>query len=128
MDPFFTHRLQGLLDLGVEGAALERDDLRGRIRVVGDRGAALGAEDAVDGVARGALAGPGLGRAVDLELVLGDDADEGLFCGQPKFGCLEGQRGRDVIRVGGVWGSSLSLSLSLGELRVTTMGMNHDGK
>lgn len=44
---------------------------------MGDGAAALGAEDAVDGLAGGALARPGLGGAVDGELVLGDDGDEG---------------------------------------------------
>lgn len=72
-----THRLQVLLDLSVKGAGLEGDDLRGGVGVVGDGGAALGAEDAVDVVARRALAGVLLGGAVDGELRLGDDGDEG---------------------------------------------------
>jgi hypothetical protein len=43
---------------------------------MGDRGATLRAEDAVDGEAGGALASPALGRTVDGQLVLGDDSDE----------------------------------------------------
>lgn len=43
---------------------------------MGDRGATLRAEDAVDGVAGGTLASPALSRAVDGQLVLGDDSDE----------------------------------------------------
>lgn len=74
-----TYGLQGLLDLGVKGAALEGNDLGGRVGVVGDGAAALGAEDAVDVLAGGALASPGLGGALDGELVLGDDDDEGWF-------------------------------------------------
>jgi hypothetical protein len=72
-----TYRLQRLLDLGVEGAALECDDGRGGVRVVGDGRAALLAEPAPDRIARGALALPFLDGAVGRELVLEDDADEG---------------------------------------------------
>jgi hypothetical protein len=72
-----TYGLQLLLDLGVESTALESDDRRGRVRVVGDRGAALGAEDAVDGLARGAHARPALCGTVHRQLILEDDADEG---------------------------------------------------
>lgn len=43
---------------------------------MGDGGAALGAEDAVHGVAGGALAGKGLGGSRDGQLVLGDHDDE----------------------------------------------------
>lgn len=72
-----THGLEGLLDLGGESAGLEGDDLGGGVGVVGDGGAAFGAEEAPDGVAGGALALPLLDGAVDGELVLGDDGDEG---------------------------------------------------
>lgn len=50
-------RLQRLLELDVERAALHGDDFGGGIRVVGQRRTALGAEDAVHGVAGAALAG-----------------------------------------------------------------------
>lgn len=43
---------------------------------MGDRGATLRAEDAVDGEAGGTLASPALGRTVDGQLVLWDDSDE----------------------------------------------------
>ena len=69
--------LERLLDLAVERAALDGDDLGRRVRVVGDRGAALGAEEAPDALAGAALALVLLDGAVDGELVLGDDADEG---------------------------------------------------
>jgi hypothetical protein len=69
--------LERLLDLGVERAALERDDLGRRVRVVGDRGAALGAEEAPDALAGAALALVLLDRTVDGELVLWNYADEG---------------------------------------------------
>ena len=69
--------LERLLDVAVERAALEGDDLGRRVRVVGDRGAALGAEEAPDALAGAALALVLLDGAVDGELVLGDDADEG---------------------------------------------------
>lgn len=72
-----THRLEVLLNLRIQGAGLEGDDVRGALRVVGDGAAALGAEDAVDGLARGSDAGPRFGRSLDGELVLGDDGDEG---------------------------------------------------
>lgn len=71
-----THRLQVLLDFRVQSTSLQSDDLRGRIGVVGDGRAALGAEDAVDGMARRALAGPGLGGTVDGQSGLRDDGDE----------------------------------------------------
>lgn len=74
-----THGLEVLLELGVKGTTLERNDLRGGVRVVGDGRAALGAEEAVDGVAGGAHAGPLLHGAVDGELILGNDDDQG--CG-----------------------------------------------
>lgn len=75
-DEVITYWLQGQLDGRVEGAGLEGNDLGGRVRVVGDGRATLGAEDAVDGLARAAFAGPALGRALDRELVLGHDRDE----------------------------------------------------
>lgn len=77
-----SHRLQGLLDLRVQGPRLDGDNLRRRIRVVGNGRVTLGAEDAVDGLARAADAGPALGRPVQGELVLGDDSDEGCRSGQ----------------------------------------------
>lgn len=73
----WTNRLKLLLDLGIQSAALDGNDLGRGVRVVGNGRAALAAEDAVHGLARGALAGPRLGRAVDGELVLGDDDHEG---------------------------------------------------
>jgi hypothetical protein len=69
-------RLEGLLNLGVEGAGLEGDDLGGGVGVVGNGRAAVGAEEAPDGLAGGALALPLLDGAVDGELVLGNDGDE----------------------------------------------------
>ena len=72
-----TYGLQSLLNLRVQGTGLEGDDLGRGIGVVGDRRATLGAEDAVDGVAGGALASPALGGAVDGQLVLGDDRNQG---------------------------------------------------
>lgn len=72
-----THRLEVLLDLGIESTGLQSDDLRGGIRVVGDGRTALGAEESVDSVAGGALgAGVGLDGAVDGELVLLDNSNE----------------------------------------------------
>lgn len=71
-----TNRLQGLLDLGVESATLEGNDLGSTIGVVGDGRSALGAEESVDGVSRGGGAGPLLDGAVDGERGLGDDDDE----------------------------------------------------
>lgn len=71
-----TYRFQRLLDLGVQGASLEGDDLRGSIGVVGDRGSALAAEDSVHGVAAGALGRVGLGGAVDGQRGLGDDGHQ----------------------------------------------------
>ena len=81
-----THGLEVLLDLGGESAGLEGNDLGGGVGVVSDGGAALGAEEAPDGVAGGALALPLLDGAVDGELVLGDDGDEGW--GGVLVGCL----------------------------------------
>lgn len=73
-----TYRLQGLLDLSVQSTGLQSDNLRGRIGVVGNGRATLGAEDAVDGVARATLARPGLGGAGDGQSGLGNDGDESL--------------------------------------------------
>ncbi len=75
--PKKTYRLQGLLDLAVQGAALEGNDLGGGVRVVGDGRAALLAEPAPHGVARVGGALPLLDGALHVELGLGDDADEG---------------------------------------------------
>lgn len=71
--------LERLLDVHVERASLEGNNLGGSIRVVGDGRAAGWAKDAVDSLSRGTLSGPGLGFAVDLELVLWNDGDEGCF-------------------------------------------------
>ena len=72
-----TYRLERLLDVSIQGTGFQGDDLRGRVGVVGNGGATLGAEDAVDGVAGTTLAGPALGGTVDGQLVLGDDGDQG---------------------------------------------------
>ena len=72
-----TYRLQVLLDLGVQGAGLEGNDLRGRIRVVGNGRAALRAEDPVNLVTGSTRASVALGGSLDGQLVLGDDGDEG---------------------------------------------------
>ena len=72
-----THRLEVLLDLGIEGTSLQGDDLRSGIGVVGDGRTALAAEETVDNVAGRALGtGVGLDRAVDGELVLLDNSNE----------------------------------------------------
>lgn len=89
-----TYRLQVLLLLPVERPGLDGDDLGRRVRVVCNGRAALAAEDAVDGVARGAGAGPALGWARDGHLVLLEDGDEGC-------GLLDLLRPRSVSRVGG---------------------------
>jgi hypothetical protein len=70
--------LQVLLNLRIKSTSLESNNGRCRIWVVRDRGAALAAEETVDGLARGAGAGPLLDGAVDGELVLGDDGNEGV--------------------------------------------------
>lgn len=46
---------------------------------MGDGGAALRAEDAVDGLAGRAFAGVGLGWALDGEFVFGDDGYQGCL-------------------------------------------------
>lgn len=72
-------RLEVLLQLSLESTSLEGDDLGGGIGVVGDGGATLGAEETVDDLSGGALgAGVGLDGAVDGELVLENDSDEGV--------------------------------------------------
>jgi hypothetical protein len=71
-----AYRLQVLLDLRVQSATLEGDDLRSSIGIVGDGRATLGAEQSPDGFAGGARALPLLDRAVDGELVLRDDSDK----------------------------------------------------
>ena len=73
-----THGLEGLALLGLEGTGLDGNDFGSGIRVVGNGRAALGAEEAVDVVARGTLARVFLDGALDGELVLGDDGDEGF--------------------------------------------------
>ena len=72
-----TYRLQGLLDLSIQSAGLEGDDLRSGIRVMSDWGTTLGAEDAVDSVTGRTLASPALDRTGDLQLFLGDNGDKG---------------------------------------------------
>lgn len=67
-----TYWLQSLLDLGIQSTGLDGDDGRGRIRIMGNGGAALGAEDAMHGLARRSLACPALGGTVDGEFVLED--------------------------------------------------------
>ena len=47
---------------------------------MGNGRAALAAEDAVHGLARGADASPALGGAGDVHLVLLEDGDEGWRC------------------------------------------------
>lgn len=74
-----TYRLQVLLDLGVQSTSLQSDDLGGSIGVVSNGGATLRAEDAVDGMARRALARPGLGGTVDGQSGLGDDGDQSYW-------------------------------------------------
>ena len=71
-----TYGLQVLLDLSVQGASLDGNDFRSCIRVVGDRGTTLRAEDTVDGEAGGTLSSPALGGALDSQLVLGDNSDK----------------------------------------------------
>lgn len=75
--PDLRVRLQVLLDLGVERAGLDGDDLGGRVGVVGDGAAAVAAEPAPDAVAAAAFALPLLQGTVDGELILGNDCDEG---------------------------------------------------
>lgn len=74
-----THGLELLALLGVEGAGLHGNDFGSGVRVVGNGGAALGAEDAVDVVARGALARPLLDGAAHDDLVLWYDGHESCF-------------------------------------------------
>lgn len=74
--------LERLLDFRVESAALDGDDLGRRVGVVRDGRAALGAEEAPDGLAAAALAFVFLDGALDGELVFGDDADEGCGVGR----------------------------------------------
>lgn len=73
-----AYRLQGLLDLGVERAALESDDLGRGIRVVGDGRAAVAAEPTPHRLAGGPGAFPLLDRAAHGEGGLRDDNDESL--------------------------------------------------
>lgn len=74
-----SHRLEVLLDLGIEGATLDGDDLGCGLGIVGDWRAALGAEESPDGLARAARALVLLDGAVDGQLVLRDNADEGCL-------------------------------------------------
>lgn len=74
-----THRLQCLLNLSVECTSLEGDNRRGRIRVMGNRRATLGAEETVDVLARASLARVFLDRTVDGQYIFGDDGDEGCI-------------------------------------------------
>ena len=79
-----THRLQGLLDVRIESATLDRNDLLGGIGVVGDGGAALGAEQAMHVFARAAGLCVALDGAGEVHLVLGDDADQRYRSSQPR--------------------------------------------
>lgn len=72
-----TYGLEVLLELGVERTRLESNDLGSSIGVMGNRGATFGAEDTVDVKARRSLARVLLGGAVDGELFLGNDRDQG---------------------------------------------------
>jgi hypothetical protein len=74
-----TYRLESLLDLSIQSTGLQSDNLGSRIGVVGNGRATLGAEDTVDGVTGAALACPALGGAVDGQLVLGDNSDQGYY-------------------------------------------------
>lgn len=71
-DRDLTYRLECLLDLGVQSACLQRNDLGCRIRVMSNRRATFRAEDAVDGVARRSLTSPALGGAFHSESGLRD--------------------------------------------------------
>ena len=71
-------RFESLLDRAVQTATLERDDLGRRVRVVRDGAAAVGAEDAVHVLARGAFGRVGFLWAVDGQGGLWDDDDEGV--------------------------------------------------
>lgn len=70
-----TYRLKVPLDLRVQRACLEGNDLRSGIGIMGNGRATFRAEDAVDVEARRSLAGVPLDRALDDEFVLGDDGD-----------------------------------------------------
>jgi hypothetical protein len=72
-----TYRLESLLDLSIQSTSLQSDDLGSRIGVVSNGRATLGAEDTVDGVTGAALASPALDGAVDGQLVLGNNSDQG---------------------------------------------------
>lgn len=71
-----TYRLESLLDLRIQSTRLQSNDLGGRIGVVSNGRATLGAEDTVDGVTGAALTSPALGGALDGQLILGDDGDQ----------------------------------------------------
>lgn len=90
-----TYRLQVLLQFRVQSTGLEGNDLGSSIGVMGNGGAALGAEKAMDVFPRGAFAGPFLDGAFDGELVFGDDGDEGCSLVSEGFktgDCAEGRR------------------------------------
>jgi hypothetical protein len=69
--------LEGLLDLGGEGTSLQSDDLGSGIGVVSDGRATVGAEEAVHVIAGATLASPLLDGAVDGQLILENDGDQG---------------------------------------------------
>jgi hypothetical protein len=73
----WTYGLEGLLILDGEGTGLEGDDWGSSLGVVVDGRAALAAEDTVDGLAGRTGSSIALGRAGDVQLVLGDNSDEG---------------------------------------------------
>lgn len=72
-----TYRLQGLLDFRVQGTRLDGDDLGSGLGVMSNGRAAIGAEDPMDRMTRGALSSPALDWALDGQLGLGHDSDEG---------------------------------------------------
>lgn len=74
-----THRLQVLLNFTVQSPRLDRDDLWGRIGVVGNRRAALGAEQTVDVVAGRTFAGVLLDGTVRGQLSLGDNSHQSFY-------------------------------------------------
>ena len=71
-----TYRLQILLDFGVQGTSLESDNWGSSLGVVSNGRTALRAEDAVDGLAGGAVLCVALGWAIDGQGLLGDDSDK----------------------------------------------------
>lgn len=71
-----TYRFERLLNLTIQRARFDGNDLRRRVRVMRNGAAALAAEDSMNGFPAGAFAGPGFGGAVDCECCFGDDGDQ----------------------------------------------------